>query len=949
MATIKYIFLLLILVSCNVFSEGSYELRGKTNANDEVRIESKRDNYDPSYTLGLGRVTIFYIDIMDSENEVIDLYTSNPQRVTETRDIAVWCPNNKPVNPEAGNSFASANRVFDVINGGNGFIGSWNDTVNIQNFNTRPRSPVTFDPQSEGCGEGVYTVRFFSHATNNSRSFANGISYVDMMVRDKRNNVFNRGRVFSRHYSLIQNGFGAELNFNLFVVQGEDNLDSYEGYVWEIDANGVQPFSFQLVANSNGASPNIHNDNSISLNSTPTPSMLDEYNIYLNYPDKTVFLPPSQPNVTNFFYHNVCPDDNDENGYTEGGYFNFYSNGNWKYKLYIDLDSDGEVTLNEKVFQGNATSGLNRVYWDGVLPDGSTMPNGTNVKFNLYLSDGEVHFPFVDVENRGFETGPVFTLLNTSTSDSNYYYWNDVLLSGGNSTSMDGTLSIHTWVNDLGNGAIIDTFKYAYNDGLEKNIIYGGECSTPDLGGNVSGYVFDDLNHNGSKDAEEEGIKDVTIVLHNITNNDCETQRTDSNGYFLFDNILVSEFNLVESANETLPISYKCPPEEEDPSGYISVDSNTKKVIFNELNASYLTFANYKGYKVEGRTFFDNGGDNDNNAHNGNVDSGEMGFRNIKLKAQKTNGEKIKEVYSNGNGEFEIWLRSENNNIDILAEDKLNHLNISSSTSIQNSSTSNENKIELRNISIGKYGYLNFGYIQEPSLNASRTQTIQGGTTTYFGHKYRANSSGQVSFYIDNEQLTPNDINASSILYYDVNCNENVDDNDIRNPENISVGLNSNSDICLLVKVFTPKNAPNNSSYSFDIIAITNHLDSSKISSNKIQDLTIITDYENNSSLLLTKVVDKISALPNEEIEYTVTAKNNGNEKLNNIIINDYTPNFTNFVSAECPQEKPSGITSCSVIEKPEINKKGNVKWSFIGDLYTNEEIKVVYKVKVDG
>ena len=77
MVTIRYIWLLLILflTTFNINAEGTYELRGKSSANSEVRIDGKRDGYAGNDSFGLPRVTIFYVDIEDAANEVIDLYT----------------------------------------------------------------------------------------------------------------------------------------------------------------------------------------------------------------------------------------------------------------------------------------------------------------------------------------------------------------------------------------------------------------------------------------------------------------------------------------------------------------------------------------------------------------------------------------------------------------------------------------------------------------------------------------------------------------------------------------------------------------------------------------------------------------------------------------------------------------------------------------------------------
>jgi uncharacterized repeat protein (TIGR01451 family) len=511
---------------------------------------------------------------------------------------------------------------------------------------------------------------------------------------------------------------------------------------------------------------------------------------------------------------------------------------------------------------------------------------------------------------------------------------------------MNGSLGTHTWANDLGNGALVDTWKYAYNSGLQKNVIYGGECTVPDLGGSVSGYVFNDINHNSTKENGEAGIPNVTVVLHNVTNNDCETQKTDINGYYLFDNILISNFNLVESANETLPIAFTCPPVEEDPAGYISVDANTKVVSFNELNASYLTFANYKGYKVEGKTFIDNGLGS-NLAHNGIQDGNEVTLDNIKVEA--LNGASVFDYqYTLGDGSFEFWIPDSIPTVKFKTENKLNYSNVSTSVGTTGGVINNQTEITTTGLT-GKHSGVSFGYIAEPTITGTQSKTIQAGSTTTYTHKYRVNSIGTTTFSIVSESNTPNDLNTNSIIYNDINCNGMIDPTDNTNVTNLSTNVNLNNETCLIVKVFTPLNAPNNSSYSYSLNADVSYTNIPLIISKDVTDLTIITAAGNNSSLVLIKSVDKSNALPNELITYTVTAKNNGQEVLNNIIINDFTPDFTNFDAALCPVVLTSGMTSCNIITSPAVGSKGNVQWSFTGVLYSSEEISVTYRVRVDN
>lgn len=946
MASIRYlVVLILILFSFNfeLKAEGSYELRGKSSSNNEVRIDGRSSGYNGAISFGLPRVTILYVDILDSANESIDLYTSNPNNSNTNVDIAVWCPSNKPSNPEGANAHNTANAVFDVRDRGrrNGLISSWSDVISVQSVNTRNRRPVTFDPSREGCGDGVYTVRFYSHSQSGD-TFAGALNYFDIGVRNENLDSLIKGRVFSDHYSLIVDGFDKTLNFKLYAIEAEDFFDYYEGYVWEIDANNIQPFGFQLVSNNIGANPSVYNDKSISINSNPSPVLTKQYNIYLNYPDKNVRLPNQRPVAGDFNYENICPEDFDPNGYTTGGYFSFNSNAVWKYKIYIDLNKDGDISLDEKVFQGTATQGTNQIYWDGILPNGQEVEEGTEIKFNLYLSDGEVHFPWVDVENQYTNSGPLFNLVNTSTNDSRYYYWDDSLLSSNSTTSVDGTLNVHTWGNNLGNNVLMDTWKYAYNSGLQKTVLYKGNCNNPNEIGTVFGYVYNDQNQNKVKESNDQGIANVNIILEDLNNNTCEETLTDSNGYYIFENTLLSNFRVVEAANQ----SGTCSAVEGDPNGYISVDENIKLVNFNSQNIAQINFSDFYGYKIEGKTFIDNGLGS-NQAHNGIQDGSENNFSNIKIEVL-WGSNIVQSKYSKADGGFEFWIPSDYDNVILKVEDKSDYKNVSANVGNTGGSINNYQEINLNNV-IGKKSGIRFGYVKDPSIFANQSTTIQAGTNTIYAHKYRINTIGTATFSIENINKVPNDnnLNINSILYHDVNCNGVIDQGiDNQNITNINV---NNEEICLVVKVITPLNAPDNSTYNFDIEAETSYQNIPIVVSKSVKDITIITSSGNNSNLILVKDVDKSNALPNEIISYTVTAKNSGQDTLNSIIINDFTPNFTNFVSANCPIQLPTGITSCTIETLPNVGEKGSVRWRFDGNLNSNEELKVFYQVRVDN
>lgn len=94
----------------------------------------------------------------------------------------------------------------------------------------------------------------------------------------------------------------------------------------------------------------------------------------------------------------------------------------------------------------------------------------------------------------------------------------------------------------------------------------------------VSGHVFNDHNvSTGIKEATDEGIANVTVVLGDAANN-CRSVKTDASGYYQFNAVVAGVYQLYEAANEAVPIPKVCPAVEKDPTAYRSTTANTRTI-----------------------------------------------------------------------------------------------------------------------------------------------------------------------------------------------------------------------------------------------------------------------------------------------------------------------------------------------------------------------------------
>ena len=106
-----------------------------------------------------------------------------------------------------------------------------------------------------------------------------------------------------------------------------------------------------------------------------------------------------------------------------------------------------------------------------------------------------------------------------------------------------------------------------------------------------------------------------------------------------------------------------------------------------------------------------------------------------------------------------------------------------------------------------------------------------------------------------------------------------------------------------------------------------------------------------DSSLVLVKEVDKPTALPGELLTYTITFTNAGDDELSDIVIDDKTPAFTTFNSADCILPLPANLTGCGASTQPAVGATGPIQWTFSpGDtLQSGSSGQVQYQVTVDN
>jgi uncharacterized repeat protein (TIGR01451 family) len=307
------------------------------------------------------------------------------------------------------------------------------------------------------------------------------------------------GRAYANYLSLNLGGNGLELRSKAFILTDE-------GYQYQIDLNGLDPFGFIFFANNKGFTPNpggdpIYTSVPLAGSNVYNPDQPDEgtdvtYKIFFNKPSQDLpqsapinpaSAPPTTPNSVWLLTPAVAPPTPTDFKFTGtegtsgqagttaplGGNFSFNTPASGSYQIILDLNQDKKYgTGNDRVLVGTADVGINTVPWDGLDVNGATIPP-SNIAYGaqIVLSAGEIHFPFLDPENN--PSGLKILRLNNPVSATNpppapdTVYYNDTGLTGAGGPNPINALAgvsssngAHEFTSLFGDNRGIDTWTY---------------------------------------------------------------------------------------------------------------------------------------------------------------------------------------------------------------------------------------------------------------------------------------------------------------------------------------------------------------------------------------------------------------------------------------------------------------------------------------------------------
>ena len=223
--------------------------------------------------------------------------------------------------------------------------------------------------------------------------------------------------------------------------------------------------------------------------------------------------------------------------------------------------------------------------------------------------------------------------------------------------------------------------------------------------------------------------------------------------------------------------------------------------------------------------------------------------------------------------------------------------------------------------------------------------TTTPGNAVFYSHVFTAGSAGDVSFTTSSTPI-PVGTSFTSVVYHDVNGNGQIDVGEPILQPTDTISVVAGEQVFLIVKENVPSAAPLGAKDVLSVNANFVYTNASPALTSTVT-RTDTTTVAVATGMQLQKSVNSPTAAPGQNITYTIVYLNSSDQAITNIVLNDFTPGFTTFVSASA-SALPSGLTG-PTITSPSVGAVGNIRWTFGGTLAPQATGSVTFTVKVNN
>ena len=418
--------MILVILSMFSFAEGTKQFRpastdvGNLQINDMGRPFALESNNDPLHRL--------YFHISNTSENV---YFGFQHIGTGTATYRIKDPD--------GNIVLSRTAV---PTSGNGYINTYDEAIagpKISGIPSGGYDPILFEPSSTG----DFYIEF---TTSLSAPTAYHFDLFDLTVTDASNTPIN-GRLWAYAWDLNTRSSNGRYNGNLFIYTDD-------GYVSEINMNGIQPYGFVVSCNNSGPSDlaegNNENRKSVEGNSTRP-----QYKIFLNNPDPNIYLDGDIPTTIDNLSVIGTPK------YGEAIDFTLEMSIGGTVQIVLDIDGTPgyQSGTEDVVIVQQIVAGKDTIHWDGKDGFGNYVEGGATVLVLSSFATGVTHLPLYDPETH--QNGYLVERTRPFTGTCNLY-WDDSNFSGG-TVNIDGSLTNgHSFGTNFGNNRTMNTWWNGY-------------------------------------------------------------------------------------------------------------------------------------------------------------------------------------------------------------------------------------------------------------------------------------------------------------------------------------------------------------------------------------------------------------------------------------------------------------------------------------------------------
>ncbi|HUX74104.1 MAG TPA: hypothetical protein VMV25_09475 [Steroidobacteraceae bacterium] len=475
----------------------------------------------------------------------------------------------------------------------------------------------------------------------------------------------------------------------------------------------------------------------------------------------------------------------------------------------------------------------------------------------------------------------------------------------------------------------------------------------------ITGFVYEDLNHNGRMDPGEAGtgLSTIYVKLATLTGGVCQSPATvvvaanAATGAYTLPGVPAGSYCLIQNGDSTP--SNIAPA---DPAGWVGIEaaSGVRELTLGASAPSTQNFGLYQGMSISGSVFADTGS-GAGIANNGAEDGGEVGIANVTVNAVAA-GSAVGTALTTGAGSYALWIPASVSGSVVITPLSPNGDLATGGSTGSSGGTYTRPGVTLTASSGAAAVGVNFGLVPPNTLAPDGAKSAAPGTIVFYAHTFVAGSAGQVTFS-SSATATPALGGWTETLYQDSNCNGQLDSGE---PALVSpVSVTAGQSVCVLVKEFVPANAPINAENRVLLSAAFSYGNANPTLA-ATASRTDTTTVSASGAVLLSKLVSNVTegtaagtsnnASPGNTLQYRLTVSNPGSTPISQLTIDDSTPAYTGFLSAACPAAAglPAGLSACSVSAQPAVGGQGALLWTFTGSLTPGAQVIVSYQVTVN-